>query len=184
MQILNTENHCKVTCLLIEGIDISSWYLFDDGRELPHGHPCTHKCSLYCYVRRYTVHLDFWKYRHDCPVSRLKQSDSIVNNSVEANLVYILKYRSLQSRPSTATWQCLAQGMQSYDDVFYNYMHYNTISFMLSLMVMLCGCFFIKRKIYIPSSLEYKTHFSSQLNCWSLRCSWSIACPTTSSFST
>ena len=28
----------------------------------------------------------------------------------------------------------------------------------------------------IPSSLWYKTHFSSQLNCWSLRCSWSIAC--------
>ena len=28
----------------------------------------------------------------------------------------------------------------------------------------------------IPSSLEYKTHFSRQLNCWSLRCSWSIAC--------
>ena len=28
----------------------------------------------------------------------------------------------------------------------------------------------------IPSSLQYKTHFSGQLNCWSLRCSWSIAC--------
>ena len=23
---------------------------------------------------------------------------------------------------------------------------------------------------------QYKTHFSRQLNCWSLRCSWSIAC--------
>ena len=29
---------------------------------------------------------------------------------------------------------------------------------------------------YIPSILQYKTHFSRQLNCWSLRCSWSIAC--------
>ena len=28
----------------------------------------------------------------------------------------------------------------------------------------------------LPSSLWYKTHFSKQLNCWSLRCSWSIAC--------
>ena len=28
----------------------------------------------------------------------------------------------------------------------------------------------------IPSSLQYKTHFSRQLNWWSLRCSWSIAC--------
>ena len=28
----------------------------------------------------------------------------------------------------------------------------------------------------ILSSLWYKTHFSRQLNCWSLRCSWSIAC--------
>ena len=28
----------------------------------------------------------------------------------------------------------------------------------------------------VPSSLWYKTHFSRQLNCWSLRCSWSIAC--------
>ena len=28
----------------------------------------------------------------------------------------------------------------------------------------------------IPSSLSYKTHFSSQLNYWSLICSWSIAC--------
>ena len=32
----------------------------------------------------------------------------------------------------------------------------------------------IKRQV--PSSLQYKTHFSRQLNCWSLRCSWSIAC--------
>ena len=28
----------------------------------------------------------------------------------------------------------------------------------------------------IPSSLWYKMHFSRQLSCWSLRCSWSIAC--------
>ena len=25
-------------------------------------------------------------------------------------------------------------------------------------------------------TVKYKTHFSRQLNCWSLRCSWSIAC--------
>ena len=31
-------------------------------------------------------------------------------------------------------------------------------------------------RINIPSSLYYKAHFSRQLNCWSLRCSWSIAC--------
>ena len=30
--------------------------------------------------------------------------------------------------------------------------------------------------IHIPSSLSYKTHYSRKLNCWSLRCSWSIAC--------
>ena len=30
--------------------------------------------------------------------------------------------------------------------------------------------------VYIPSSLQYKTHFNRQLNCWLLRCSWSIAC--------
>ena len=29
--------------------------------------------------------------------------------------------------------------------------------------------------IQLPSSLQYETHFSWQLNCWSLRCSWSIA---------
>ena len=28
----------------------------------------------------------------------------------------------------------------------------------------------------LPSSLLYKPHLSRQLNCWSLRCSWSIAC--------
>ena len=28
----------------------------------------------------------------------------------------------------------------------------------------------------LPSSLYKKTHFSKQSNCWSLRCSWSIAC--------
>ena len=32
------------------------------------------------------------------------------------------------------------------------------------------------RKFNIPSSLWYKTHFSRQSNCWSFRCSWSIAC--------
>ena len=29
---------------------------------------------------------------------------------------------------------------------------------------------------YTVKSLIYKTHFSRQFNCWSLRCSWSIAC--------
>ena len=29
---------------------------------------------------------------------------------------------------------------------------------------------------YLPSSLQYKSHLCMQLNCWSLRCSWSIAC--------
>ena len=34
-----------------------------------------------------------------------------------------------------------------------------------------------KEEKCLPSSLKYfKTHFSRQLNCWSLRCSWSIAC--------
>ena len=28
---------------------------------------------------------------------------------------------------------------------------------------------------WIASSLQYNTHFDKQLNCWSLRCSWSIA---------
>ena len=28
----------------------------------------------------------------------------------------------------------------------------------------------------IPSSLQYKMHLSRQLSCWSLGCSWSIAC--------
>ena len=28
----------------------------------------------------------------------------------------------------------------------------------------------------LPSNLSNKTHLSMQLNCWSLRCSWSIAC--------
>ena len=30
--------------------------------------------------------------------------------------------------------------------------------------------------IWTPSKLEYKPHLSRQYNCWSLRCSWSIAC--------
>ena len=30
--------------------------------------------------------------------------------------------------------------------------------------------------LYIPSSLEYMTTLSRQLNYWSLRCSWSITC--------
>ena len=29
---------------------------------------------------------------------------------------------------------------------------------------------------YRQASNIYKSHFSRQLNCWSLRCSWSIAC--------
>ena len=29
---------------------------------------------------------------------------------------------------------------------------------------------------WLPSSLWYKTHLTWQLNCWPLRCSWSIAC--------
>ena len=29
---------------------------------------------------------------------------------------------------------------------------------------------------YLPSNIWYKTHFSRQLDCCSLRCSWSIAC--------
>ena len=32
------------------------------------------------------------------------------------------------------------------------------------------------RTYYIPSSLQYKAHLCWQLNCRSLRCSWSIAC--------
>ena len=28
----------------------------------------------------------------------------------------------------------------------------------------------------LPLSLKYKSHLSRQLNCWSLRCRWSIAC--------
>ena len=34
----------------------------------------------------------------------------------------------------------------------------------------------LSAEMRIPSSLQYKTHFSRQLNCRSLRCSWSIAC--------
>ena len=30
--------------------------------------------------------------------------------------------------------------------------------------------------MWVPSGLWYKMHFSRQLNYWSLRCSWSIAC--------
>ena len=30
--------------------------------------------------------------------------------------------------------------------------------------------------VRLPSSLQYKTHFSRQLNCWSLTGSWSTAC--------
>ena len=28
----------------------------------------------------------------------------------------------------------------------------------------------------LPSRLQYKTHYIRQFNCWSFRCSWSIAC--------
>ena len=31
-------------------------------------------------------------------------------------------------------------------------------------------------KYLLPSSLVYKAHVIRQLNCWSIRCSWSIAC--------
>ena len=34
----------------------------------------------------------------------------------------------------------------------------------------------------LPSSLKYKTLLSRQLNCWSLRCSWSIACQRCSNY--
>ena len=34
----------------------------------------------------------------------------------------------------------------------------------------------LSSKHQVPSSLWYKTHLSGQLNCRSLRCSWSIAC--------
>ena len=39
-----------------------------------------------------------------------------------------------------------------------------------------CVCFIVVVKRLLPSSLLYKPHFSRQLNCWSLRCSWCIAC--------
>ena len=31
-------------------------------------------------------------------------------------------------------------------------------------------------KFKLPSSVKYKPHLNKQFNCWSLRCSWSIAC--------
>ena len=34
----------------------------------------------------------------------------------------------------------------------------------------------LRFKQNVPWGLLYKAHFSRQLNCWSLRCSWSIAC--------
>ena len=39
-----------------------------------------------------------------------------------------------------------------------------------------CKYVFMFLTTKLPSSLFYKTHFSRQSNCWSLRCSWSIAC--------
>ena len=36
--------------------------------------------------------------------------------------------------------------------------------------------FLIRSLIISPSNLKYKTRLSGQLNCWLLRCSWSIAC--------
>ena len=36
--------------------------------------------------------------------------------------------------------------------------------------------------LLLPSSLSYKTHLSRQFNCWSLRCSWSIACQRCSNY--
>ena len=48
------------------------------------------------------------------------------------------------------------------------------------LTVLVCCFFSVHNGMFLgqiePSSLKYKTHFSWQLNCWSLRCSWSIAC--------
>ena len=42
---------------------------------------------------------------------------------------------------------------------------------------LLYSIYWMKSSQYkLPSSLLYKVHFSRQLNCWSLRCSWSIAC--------
>ena len=45
---------------------------------------------------------------------------------------------------------------------------YNILSCICILVLFTCIC--------ITVSLQYKTHLSGQLNCRSLRCSWSIAC--------
>ena len=37
-------------------------------------------------------------------------------------------------------------------------------------------CAALGQTVVFPSSLWYKRHLSRQLSCWSLRCSWSIAC--------
>ena len=37
-------------------------------------------------------------------------------------------------------------------------------------------------RVYLLSNLQYKLHLSRQSNCWSLRCSWSIACQCCSNY--
>ena len=53
--------------------------------------------------------------------------------------------------------------------------HHKSIKSWQSL-VPICKTFCLVSTKPLPSSLWYKTHFSRQLNCWPLRCSWSIAC--------
>ena len=59
------------------------------------------------------------------------------------------------------------------------------------MIAFLCGCCALKilpdpivsglccklenRKYWLPQNLRYKTHFSRQWNCWSVRCSWSCS---------
>ena len=52
------------------------------------------------------------------------------------------------------------------------------ISLILSNLTNSIHSFAIKCCLFhdVPSGLEYKPQFRRQLNCWSLRCSWSIAC--------
>ena len=56
--------------------------------------------------------------------------------------------------------------------------------------VLSCSMYKVLRKkswvccslIGLPSNLSYKSHLSRQWNCWSLRCSWSIACQCCSNY--
>ena len=57
-----------------------------------------------------------------------------------------------------------------------NESHLLSAKFCLILMVITEDTESKCRKNVLPSSLWYKTPFSRQLNCWSLRCSWSIVC--------